>query len=163
MMFLVIAALIRAVAAVFQYCDTDDITGNITQAINGLNGVVLAVSNNPANVGNQVQAVILSVHEIAVSSEECIVDGLDELSVGEYYEELEPAVLSLTGTMTGDVLELVQYNVDGAITDGLSILLSTLQSTTAILALADASEASVINGVGSTVSTSLSTLIQLLL
>lgn len=153
---LFIAALIRAAtASTIAYCNPNSITGNISQAVDQLGGVTTDALSDPANIAAQLGLVAQSLTLVDGSVVNCVVSDLSQLGVATSYATLQPAFLSATTAMTANYVAISQNNQDGAVTDELDTLLATLNTTTADLASAASSEASTIEGVGSTVTSSL--------
>lgn len=157
----VLAFLLGASSAAAQ-CLTP-VSADISAALQYMATVPGDMEDDPSQIPTQLSQADQAIGNAGTAAENCILSLDDQETLSTNYGQLQPAILSATNAMAADPATLNQYNTDGAISNQLTSLMGTLNSTSSDLAAIAPSEASAINQVAAASNEEIEKVIQLML
>lgn len=157
---LLIAALLGATSAAPTANCFASLQLAMQQALNQVSSIPGTVLGAPSAVAALLTDVNQDVSDIGSITDNCVLEEEDELTVADDYAALQPAFATAGAAMIANAATLSQYNQDGAITDELNTLVSTLDTTTSDVSSLVSSEGTIVEDAGDAITGTLDSIIQ---
>lgn len=157
------ATLIGAAFAAPAFNCFPSLSSALSQAVGQLSGVPEDVLAGRAALLNKLQLVGRALGQVETATDGCVLDVEDELTTATDYAALQPAFATAGTAMIANAATINSYNQDGAITDELNTLVSTLNTTTADVSALVSSEGTIVEDAGDAIAGTLASVIQVLL